>query len=50
MSGWTPVAIAWSIARTTSTVTPVRSMMRIERSARPRVWEVSGERFRVQLM
>jgi hypothetical protein len=34
----------------TSTDTPFRSMIAIERSARPWVCELSGERFSVQLM
>lgn len=48
-SGHTPVAISWSTARTTSTDTPRFSMIAIEWSARPRVFEISGERFSVQL-
>ena len=50
MSGWTPVAMSRSIARTISTPTPLRSMIAIERSASPWVLETSGERLSVQLM
>jgi hypothetical protein len=50
MSGQTPVAISWSIARNCSTVTPLASRIAIERSARPCVCETSGERLSVQLM
>ena len=42
MSGHTPVAISWSIARIWSTVTPFSSMIAIERSASPCVWDGSG--------
>jgi hypothetical protein len=35
MSGHTPVAMSSSIARNCSTVTPLRSMIAIERSASP---------------
>ncbi len=49
MSGQTPVAMSWSTARTTSTVTPWRRMISIEMSARPCVFETSGDRFKVQL-
>src|SRR5690242_2223827 len=45
-----PVAISWSTARITSTDTPCRSMIPIERSASAWVLETSGERFNVQLM
>src|SRR5689334_3177395 len=50
MSGHTPVAMSWSIARTTSTCTPCCSMM--WRLASTRAWVLlgSGERLRVQLM
>ena len=44
------MAIAWSIARNCSTVTPLRSMIAIERSASPCVFDTAGERFSVQLM
>ena len=47
--GHTPVAISWSTARITSTETPSFCMIAIEWSARPRVFEISGERFSVQL-
>ena len=50
MSGQTPVAISWSIARMQSTSTPLRRMISIEMSIRPCVLETSGLRFRVQLM
>jgi len=50
MSGQTPVAIRWSIARIDSTSIPFVRMISIERSARPCVFETSGERFSVQLM
>ena len=50
MSGQTPVAMSWSTARNWSTVTPLRSMIVIDRSASPWVCETSGERLRVQLM
>ena len=49
MSGCTPSAIARSAARITSTATPLRSMIAMERSARPWVLDTSGERFSVQL-
>ena len=49
MSGQTPVAIWWSIARMQSTVTPLRRMISIEMSIRPWVLESSGLRFSVQL-
>ena len=49
MSGHTPVAISWSMARTHSTVTPWRRMISIDRSTRPCVCDSSGERFSVQL-
>jgi hypothetical protein len=39
-----------SIARNCSTVTPLRSMIAIERSASPCVCDCSGERLSVQLM
>jgi hypothetical protein len=42
--------MSWSIARITSTETPFSSRMRIERSARARVFEGWGERVSVQLM
>ena len=50
MSGQTPVAMSWSIARTPSTSTPLRRMISIEMSIRPCVLETSGVRFSVQLM
>ena len=50
MSGQTPVAIWWSIARMHSTSTPLRRMISIEMSIRPCVLETSGLRFSVQLM
>ena len=50
MSGQTPVAMSWSMARTWSTVIPCCSMIAIERSASAWVCDRSGERFRVQLM
>ena len=50
MSGHTPVAMSWSMARTTSTVTPCRRMISMEMSARPWVCDCSGERLSVQLM
>ena len=50
MSGQTPVAISWSIARMHSTSTPLRRMISIEMSISPWVLETSGLRFRVQLM
>ena len=50
MSGQTPVAMSWSIARTTSTCTPCCSMM--WRLASTRAWVLlgSGDFFSVQLM
>ena len=50
MSGHTPVAMSWSMARTSSTLTPWRRMISMEMSAKPCVWDCSGERFSVQLM
>ena len=50
MSGQTPVAISWSIARMQSTSTPLRRMISIEMSISPWVLETSGLRFSVQLM
>jgi hypothetical protein len=50
MSGYTPVAMSWSIARNCSTATPCSSMIPIDLSARPCVLERSGERLSVQLM
>ena len=50
MSGHTPVAMSWSMARTDSTSTPWRRMISMEILARPSVLETSGERFSVQLM
>ena len=50
MSGQTPVAISWSIARIQSTSTPLRRMISIEMSISPWVWDGSGLLFRVQLM
>ena len=50
MSGHTPVAMSWSTARSSSTVTPWRRMISIEIAANPSVFDGSGERFRVQLM
>src|SRR4051794_18213056 len=49
MSGQTPVAMSWSMARTTSTCTPWASMMCRLMSTRPWVLLDSGDRFRVQL-
>jgi hypothetical protein len=49
MSGQTPVAISWSIARMPSTSTPLRRMISIEMSISPWVLDTSGLRFRVQL-
>src|SRR6188472_4589798 len=42
--------MSWSTARIVSTATPLRSMIAIDRSARPCVCETSGERLSVQLM
>ena len=50
MSGQTPVAIWWSIARMPSTWTPLRRMISAEMSMSPCVWERSGPRLSVQLM
>src|SRR4051812_37017918 len=50
MSWYTPVAMSWSTARIVPTATPLRSMMAMDRSARPCVCETSGERLSVQLM
>ena len=50
MSGQTPVAMSWSIARTTSTCTPWVSMMCRLMSTSPWVLLGSGDRFSVQLM
>ncbi len=49
MSVYTPTGISWSTARTTSTVTPWRRITPMAMSARPSVFETSGDRFRVQL-
>ena len=49
MSGYTPEAISWSTARISSTPTPLRRMISMEISARPSVFDTSGDRFRVQL-
>src|SRR5207245_2393807 len=49
-SAYTPVAISRSTARTTSTVTAFLSMIEIARSARPCVFDSSGDRLSVQLM
>ncbi len=50
MSGQTPVAMSWSIARMHSTSTSFRRMISIEMSIRPCVFDTSGLRFSVQLM
>src|SRR6185437_7364239 len=50
ISGHTPVAMSWSIARKPSTCTPCFSMTCVLRSTRPWVLLISGERFSVQLM
>ena len=50
MSGQTPVAMSWSIARITSTWTPCLSMIARLTSTRPSVWLRSGDRLSVQLM
>jgi hypothetical protein len=50
MSGHTPVAIGWSIARSVSTVTPLAAMIAALTSIRPWVWLSSGERLSVQLI
>ena len=50
MSGHTPVAMRWSMARMPSTCTPLRRMISIEMSISPWVWERSGPRLSVQLM
>ena len=50
MSGQTPVAIWWSIARMPSTATPLRRMISAEMSISPWVCESSGLRLSVQLM
>src|SRR5262245_41644393 len=50
MSGQTPVAMSWSMARTTSTWTPCLSMIAALASTRPWVLLGSGDLFRVQLM
>ncbi len=49
MSGQTPIAMSWSIARMQSTSTPCARMTAIDLSIRPCVFEVSGLRFSVQL-
>ena len=50
MSGQTPVAMSWSMARTTSTWTPCFSMIVRLASTSPWVLLGSGDRFSVQLM
>src|SRR6266496_1302296 len=50
MSGQTPVAMSWSMARSTSTLTPCFSMIARLRSTNPWVWLRSGDRFSVQLI
>jgi hypothetical protein len=50
MSGQTPTAMSWSMARMHSTSTPLRRMISIETSISPWVFETSGLRFNVQLM
>ena len=50
MSGWTPVAMSWSIARSTVTSTPCLRMIAALASTSPCVWLGSGLRFSVQLM
>ncbi len=42
--------MSWSIARMPSTPTPTRRIISIEMSISPWVWDISGERFSVQLM
>jgi hypothetical protein len=48
MSDQTPDAMSWSTARISSTVTPWARMTAIDRSARPCVWDCSGDSFNVQ--
>src|SRR6478672_1779564 len=50
ISGQTPVAMSWSMALTTSTATPLVSMIRALMSIRPCVLLTSGDRLSVQLM
>jgi hypothetical protein len=50
MSGYTPVAMSWSTARSSSTVTPCFIMIAALASTRPWVWLFSGLFFSVQLM
>ena len=49
MSGQTPVAIMWSTGRRTWTEIPLFSMMVLEISMRPSVWDISGDFLSVQL-
>src|SRR3954464_7548043 len=49
MSGHTPTAMSWSMARSTSTVTPLRAMMPLLMSISPSVLLSSGDRLSVQL-
>ena len=49
MSGHTPTAMSWSMARSTSTATPLRAMMPLLMSINPSVLLVSGDRLSVQL-
>jgi hypothetical protein len=49
MSGQTPVAMSWSIARTCSTRTPFLVMIAALRSIRPWVLLISGDFLSVQL-
>ena len=49
MSGHTPVAMSWSMARMHSTPTSLRRMISMEMSISPCVWDCSGLRFSVQL-
>src|SRR5258705_1967771 len=50
ISGHTPVAMSWSMARTTSTRTPLASMIRVLMSISPWVLLTSGDLLSVQLM
>ena len=49
MSGHTPGGITWSTVRTTSNLTPTRSMIPRGIASRASVWLGSGERLRVPL-
>ncbi len=48
MSGYTPTAMSWSTDRNASTATPFFSMIAVEMSINPCVWESSGVFFSVQ--